>query len=471
MGSRASTNLRKNKGFNLVALGDENIGRYGHEHNGKLEKNLVRLLKVDGKIELTNVSGAPTPYQFQLFKKDTILTSFQNSAIFQGSPKESPVSNYQIGEGTYGITIKDAKGCTYIYDDLKVGKATELAVIGIGINANCGLENGAIDVTVTGGVQPFTYTLFNQAGNPIQTLKGNETAQFTNIDGGVYSFLVKDSSTPSCQQGHSVTITANTIDVILAIDSVNCYGRNDGSVEAIKLVDTDTDNYSYKFSYNEPKDFKTFETLGKLEGLKTGWYQLFIEQTELVSGNTCIYADKNPDVDLVRKDSFFVAQPDTIQAKTIGLPSHVEYNDGIVFAYDIKGGTPGYQYSLDSTNFFTYNKLDSVMNQVTGLEKGEYIITVKDKYGCKNNFDVTVGPKFYVPNIFTPNGDGTNDFFEILNLPENTELRVYDRWGILVYKHENYDNSWDAKKDPDGTYFYEIKTNFLIQKGWIQVVR
>ena len=63
---------------------------------------------------------------------------------------------------------------------------------------------------------------------------------------------------------------------------------------------------------------------------------------------------------------------------------------------------------------------------------------------------------------FSPNNDGINDFFVINGAQDypNNELRIYNRWGNLVYSKKNYDNTWDGKwiQDtapvPDGTYFY-----------------
>ena len=70
-----------------------------------------------------------------------------------------------------------------------------------------------------------------------------------------------------------------------------------------------------------------------------------------------------------------------------------------------------------------------------------------------------------VYNTITPDGDGKNDTFVIvgLNKFENPILEVYNRWGKLVYRKVNYDNSWDGtasssggKKLPSGTYYYVI---------------
>ncbi len=76
----------------------------------------------------------------------------------------------------------------------------------------------------------------------------------------------------------------------------------------------------------------------------------------------------------------------------------------------------------------------------------------------------------FQPNVFTPNGDGFHDFFQIeLKNPEVYELSIWDRWGNLVFQSTDAQNQWDGrnagKPTTDGVYFYVIKTiNCLGQK-------
>jgi len=71
----------------------------------------------------------------------------------------------------------------------------------------------------------------------------------------------------------------------------------------------------------------------------------------------------------------------------------------------------------------------------------------------------------FIPNGFSPDGDGVNDTFV---LPPNigVTFRVYNRWGNIVYENEQYDNTWDGRANrgvvfgerlPDGTYFYTLE--------------
>lgn len=68
-----------------------------------------------------------------------------------------------------------------------------------------------------------------------------------------------------------------------------------------------------------------------------------------------------------------------------------------------------------------------------------------------------------IPNIFTPNEDGVNDFFDVPCLVNGqvAKLLVFNRWGDLVYQSDNYQNQWDGRHQgmplPDGTYFYILR--------------
>ena len=108
-------------------------------------------------------------------------------------------------------------------------------------------------------------------------------------------------------------------------------------------------------------------------------------------------------------------------------------------------------------------------------------LTVYNQQGCDTLYThvVDVFPvQLFVPNVFTPNGDGYNDYFVIkpkggtkstsvngtvvsekpLNAYyEKTHLVIFNRLGRKVYESDNYKNDWDGGGLPDGTYFYVLK--------------
>ncbi|HEY0030221.1 MAG TPA: gliding motility-associated C-terminal domain-containing protein, partial [Bacteroidia bacterium] len=76
-------------------------------------------------------------------------------------------------------------------------------------------------------------------------------------------------------------------------------------------------------------------------------------------------------------------------------------------------------------------------------------------------------PEYELPNVFTPNADGKNDLFTPLphyRYVKNVDIKIYDRWGLLMFSTENPDVLWngtnqDGKACPDGVYFYVCTVN------------
>jgi gliding motility-associated-like protein len=96
-----------------------------------------------------------------------------------------------------------------------------------------------------------------------------------------------------------------------------------------------------------------------------------------------------------------------------------------------------------------------------------YTIHGANEWGCQDSVDVTLRVIFdeieYIPNAFTPNGDGKNDVFRIgkMQYKKLIDFTIYDRWGQEVY-HNPWDpnNGWDGTsrgiKQDMGTYYYSI---------------
>lgn len=90
---------------------------------------------------------------------------------------------------------------------------------------------------------------------------------------------------------------------------------------------------------------------------------------------------------------------------------------------------------------------------VTFPDSGSYVIILKveNKDGCEDSINriIFISPinTFYVPNGFTPNGDGLNEIFKPYGLSylKKYNMSVYDRWGIKVFETENPQEGWDGK--------------------------
>jgi gliding motility-associated-like protein len=77
-----------------------------------------------------------------------------------------------------------------------------------------------------------------------------------------------------------------------------------------------------------------------------------------------------------------------------------------------------------------------------------------------------------IPNVFTPDGDGVNDYFFINSSRLKTfKLDIYDRWGLLVFSSEHSGEKWDGRttsgvKASDGTYYFVLKATSMKSKDY-----
>ena len=94
-----------------------------------------------------------------------------------------------------------------------------------------------------------------------------------------------------------------------------------------------------------------------------------------------------------------------------------------------------------------------------------YSVLVTDEFGCivvDTHTIYTIPPLIEVPNVFTPNGDNTNDVFSVVTdgLVTLDRFQIFDRWGQLVYETEDITEGWDGKIDgkdaPSDVYVYVI---------------
>ena len=102
-------------------------------------------------------------------------------------------------------------------------------------------------------------------------------------------------------------------------------------------------------------------------------------------------------------------------------------------------------------------------------------VTVTDHCNNTATFDIhVVSCDVRIPNIFTPNGDSANGFFQIEGIQgfRGSSLEIFNRWGNKVYESKDYRNDWSAEEQEEGTYFYVFKRSDGVEySGDLQLVR
>jgi gliding motility-associated-like protein len=122
------------------------------------------------------------------------------------------------------------------------------------------------------------------------------------------------------------------------------------------------------------------------------------------------------------------------------------------------------------------NGYDAAALEVT--EPGLYRVEVAGKT-CGFSDSIRVAfveceDQLIIPNVFTPNGDGYNERFEVRGIrPGNWALQVSNRYGKLVFESRAYYNEWRGEDLPAGVYYYYLKDPASLRsyRGWVQLLR
>jgi gliding motility-associated-like protein len=116
------------------------------------------------------------------------------------------------------------------------------------------------------------------------------------------------------------------------------------------------------------------------------------------------------------------------------------------------------------------------------LDDQQLILLVTTPEGCFASDTVFIraikGPEIYVPDAFTPNGDGLNDVFRPIAVGFKSLRRfsIYNRWGQLVFETRNSSFGWNGGGSATGTYVWVVeaiteKNQNIIRKGTVTLIR
>lgn len=158
-------------------------------------------------------------------------------------------------------------------------------------------------------------------------------------------------------------------------------------------------------------------------------------------------------------------------------PNH-EFFDLYTFTDQSTGASTWDWYFGDGNTSSNQNPIN--VYTTTGFYNVSLVVT--NAAGCSDsiNVEVPVGG-ILVPNVFSPNGDLTNDGFGILTSGlSEYKLSVYDRWGLLMFESTDVNTFWDGKtldgkECPEGTYYFILKANSEIEdwstSGHVTLIR
>jgi len=374
------------------------------------------------------------------------------------------------------------------------------------VPVNCfGFNNGAIDLTVNGGVTDYSY-LWNT---------GDTVEDLDSVFMGTYYVDIVDAN--GCHISDTVEVTEPP-EIIINFEvplkyngrMISCFGKSDADIYTSVtggygaylyvwegLVETDTVLMNvpagmYVLNITDENDCKMTDSVlvveptpviaeiypddPKCHGSDDGSINLIvwggtpeysiiwenIQQTgPLLTGLTKgEYRVRIADLNDCAIDTFTILnEPDPMKIhKEFTLPFCPDTYDGRIEITSVTGGTAPYILTWQDGTQGYY--LDA-------LKEGEYIVTIEDNNRCLL-IDTTLLNSvnhscLIIPTAFTPNGDGYNDTWEIGNIEIYPEARVeiFNRWGELIFVSGNgYEKKWDGtykgRDMPIDSYHYII---------------
>ncbi|MCS6823502.1 MAG: gliding motility-associated C-terminal domain-containing protein [Cytophagaceae bacterium] len=422
-----------------------------------------------------------------------------------------PVTN--LASSTYTVRVTDAEGCT-ANTTVNVASYPALNLNVTVVQSDCG-TGGSITLNGASGGAGAPYT-FTKNGNSVTPIDAN-----TNLNlGATITYTVSDPAGCNATRTYTVTDRPRAIPYI-TITPNPCSYSNVGVIRIDSLqVFSSTSSVAPPFTYSISRDvsnlsFITHTGIPYVQGntAQDGddlFNQLFGGNYIMQLGdNACppqpldsfylhvssgVYTTIRAQYDTLTDPNgeyakIYVPAPPAINAGSIAYASDINQANGSVYIYDITGGTTfpngSYEFAVDNPSAFqaivpnsvTYADNSGTPGNHTlvtfeGLAPGPHNVYIRDARGCEDTIHIIVPGKFYIPNLVTPNGDNNNDRFFIESLPDNTQLRIYNRWGDRIYYNKKYDNSYTFSEVGDGVYYYDLEleggTRF---KGWVQVIK
>jgi len=471
------------------------------------------------QVSVTNQANISC-YQFEdgLIETSTTGGTFPYSYVWNNELITPNI--YSLEQGIYTLTVTDANGCI----DTLSASILEPIPINTTITASttiCPGETTIIEATTTGGTGNIMYfwsngvTLSSQIVSPVQTIEyqvystdnngcegatvstivlvndinlssltvapdtavcnGEEAIVYADFIPGIgaYTFnwsnglgtnLGPHTVTPAQSTNYTISVTddcgntlTETVDVTVnPLPNVQLSPQTSiGCGEAVfNLQNNSTyvaqDQYNWNFGDNT---FSTSTTPEK-KYTQTGIYDVMLIVTSaqgcIEMANTTLNAVVNPKANA----SFSFSPNEEINTLNAKLYFTNHTTAATIYQWNFGDGI----FSTEKEPMHKYE------------EKGTYTITLfaNNNFGCSDTYqeEITVYPAytFYIPNAFTPDGDGLNDIFTAVGEEiEEFEMQIFNRWGEKIHETYSLEKGWDgsaksgSEVSEQGVYVYNIR--------------
>lgn len=345
----------------------------------------------------------------------------------------------------YTCTVTDNNGCTTTASTTinEPGPLTfSLSTTGV----KCvGDKNGTITASPNGGVPPYNYSATQDFTNFNYVTNG----AVEGLDTGLYYVVLTDNN--GCTKTDTISVpNAYNDEYTVTTDSTTCFGPqyNDGAIHI-------TGNPAFNQPFQYSVDSSQFQYSGDFTQLDPGLHNIvgmnqFGCKTELQAP---VYEPALGVTNIYPSDT------------TINLGEQIQLSS--VFGPFDASTIKSYNWT-PAEGLSCIDCSDPVVSSYA--EINNYTLTITYNQGCiataTSKVIVLGTPPVFIPNSFSPNGDGNNDKFYVYGESIKTvDLKIFNRWGEKVFDSNNQFLGWDGTfkgtiQNP-GVFVYEAKITFL----------
>lgn len=400
------------------------------------------------------------------------------TAVLDWSNGMGDTTNYWVvpyGDTTFTCDVYDTNG-TYMCSSLPVNVHLYTNVLSYNLSdfaySFCPTTEPPAQVTnIVGAIPPYSvnWTELNSTANPVNLPTGG--AEHDTI---VYHVVIKDGC--DFQKLDSITLIVNkklNIDSLNVIDASSC--NPDGVVMAFVSGITAVSGQPI-YKWNGPGATNpAFINSTVWTNRAPGWYYFLVTDDVCTDFDSVQVSITNPPIAIINPSATSGCAPASINFVNgsqnadhfkwdLGTGTYVNVNDFTTQSGTFNNNTTIYLIAFDATNCSDTTSVTITIDHCGCTDKLAINYdpnAVADDGSCQ--FPM---PEFVIPNIFTPNNDGDNDYLEfIVTNYSNIEFTVNNRWGNKIFEGSGLNPKWDGKINgnnaTEGVYFVKYKITSL----------